>query len=106
MLNFIFKKSLNKSKPTEGITITASPLYKNHGQALIEYLIIVALVALVTMGMVKAVGTNITIHFANIAKALGGDASNDIAPVKIQADQIQTRDLHDYMKGAASGPKK
>lgn len=76
------------------------------GQALIEYLIIVALVALVTMGMVKAVGTNITIHFANIAKALGGDASNDISPVKVQADQIQTRDLHDYMKGAASGPKK
>lgn len=83
-----------------------TPTKNSLGQALIEYLIIVALVALVTMGMVKAVGTNITIHFANIAKALGGDASNEIAPVKVQADQIQTRDLHDYMKGAASGPKK
>lgn len=80
--------------------------WNSQGQALIEYLIIVALVAVVTIGMVKAVGTNLVVHFANIAKALSGDEANEITPVKIQADQIKTRDLHDYMKGAASGPKK
>ena len=76
------------------------------GQSLIEYLIIVALVAVASIGMIKAVSTNISVHFANIAKALSGDASNEIAPVKVQSDQIQSRDLHDYMKGATSGPKK
>jgi Flp pilus assembly pilin Flp len=78
----------------------------SRGQTLIEYLIIVALIAVTTIGMIKAVGTNISVHFANIAKALAGDASKDISPVKVHADQVQTRDLHDYMKGAASGPHK
>lgn len=81
-------------------------LHNAFGQSLIEYLLIVALIAVTTIGMVKAVGTNINVHFANIAKALGGDASHELSPVKVQADQVQTRDLHDYMKGAASGPKK
>jgi len=76
------------------------------GQSLIEYLIIVALIAVTTLGMIKAVGTNISIHFANIAKALGGDSSNDIKPIRVQADQVSSRDLHDYMKGASAGPKK
>lgn len=81
-------------------------LYNTCGQSLIEYLLIVALIAVSTIGMIKAVGTNINVHFANIAKALGGDASNEISPIKVQADQVQTRDLHDYMRGATSGPKK
>lgn len=75
------------------------------GQSLIEYLIIVALVAVASIGMIKAVGTNISIHFANIAKALSGDSS-EITPVKVQSGQVKTRDLSDYMKGVSSGPKK
>lgn len=81
-------------------------LSTSRGQSLIEYLIIVALIAVTTIGMVKAVGTNISIHFANIAKALAGDSSKEITPIKVQSDHVQTRDLHDYMKGASSGPNK
>lgn len=76
------------------------------GQSLVEYLIIVALVAVATIGMVKAVGTNVSIHFANISKALAGDSRNALTPVKVQADQIKTRDLGTYMQGATSGPSK
>ncbi|MEY4617203.1 MAG: hypothetical protein RJB66_2163 [Pseudomonadota bacterium] len=75
------------------------------GQSLIEYLIIVALVAIATIGMVKVVGTNINVHFANIAKALGGD-HNELKPIKIQSNQVETRDLGDYMRGASGGPRK
>ncbi len=78
----------------------------SRGQSLIEYLIIVALIAVTTIGMVKAVGTNINVHFANISKALAGDSSRSISPIKVQVDQVQTRDLHDYMKGANAGVKK
>ena len=74
------------------------------GQSLVEYLIIVALVAVATIGMVKVVGTNINVHFANIAKALGGDTS-EVQPVKVQAKQVETRNLGNYMKGA-SGPSR
>lgn len=81
--------------------------YFNHkGQSLIEYLIVVALVAVASIGMIKAVGTNITVHFANISKALAGDESNEIAPVKVQSDQVKTRDLRDFMKGASNNAKR
>ncbi len=74
------------------------------GQSLIEYLIIVALVAVAAIGMMKAVGTNVSVHFANIAKALAGDATHKLDPVKVQSSDVKTRDLHDYMSGATSGP--
>lgn len=73
------------------------------GQSLVEYLIIVALVAVATIGMVKVVGTNISVHFANIAKALGGDTS-ELEPVKVRSEQVKTRDLGTYMQGATGGP--
>ena len=76
------------------------------GQSLVEYLIIVTLIAVTTIGMIKGVGTNITVHFANISKALAGDSSKEFTPVKVQADQVQTRGLKDYMRGASSGPSK
>lgn len=81
--------------------------FKNQrGQSLIEYLIIVALVAVASFGMVKAVGTNVTIHFANIAKALGGQEASSIKPVSPQSSDVQTRNLGNYMSGATSGPSK
>lgn len=97
---------LNKKPIYKSLFYNLHHLYNAGGQSLIEYLLIVSLIAVTTIGMIKAVGTNINVHFANIAKALGGDAANQLSPVKVQADQVQTRDLHDYMKGAASGPRK
>lgn len=82
-----------------------SKITNQKGQSLVEYLIIVTLVAVATIGMVKAVGTNINVHFANIAKALGGD-HNDLKPVKVQANQLETRDLSNYMRGASGGASK
>lgn len=76
------------------------------GQSLVEYLIIVALVAIAAIGMVKAVGTNVSVHFANIAKALAGDESNKLDPVEVKAEHVKTRNLKDYMSGANSGPTK
>lgn len=75
------------------------------GQSLIEYLIIVALVAVAAIGMVKVVGYNISAHFANIAKALGGD-TNDISPLQIKSSDIKTHDLGNYMRGASAGGNK
>ncbi len=76
-------------------------VHKNQkGQSLIEYLIIVALVAVSALGMVKAVGTNITIHFANIAKALAGKEETAITPVQVKFDKKKNTDLSNYMESA------
>lgn len=80
-------------------------LKTNKGQSLIEYLIIVALVAVAAIGMVKAVGANVSIHFANIAKALSGEPQDAISTLKVKSKQARPHDLGDYMEGA-SGPSK
>lgn len=87
----------NKAKPICRLT--------QSGQSLIEYLIIVALVAVAAIGMVKVVGYNISAHFANIGKALGGD-TNDLAPIQVKSSDVSTHDLGTYMKGAAAGTNK
>jgi Flp pilus assembly pilin Flp len=72
------------------------------GQSLIEYLIIVALVAVASIGMVKAVGANVSIHFGNIAKALAGDPQSKTDAIKVnQTKESANKDLGNYMEGAA-----
>jgi pilus assembly protein Flp/PilA len=73
-----------------------------NGQSLIEYLIIVALVAVAAIGMVKTVGYNVSVHFANISKALAGDSS-ELKPHKVNTVDVKARNLGEYMKGASSG---
>jgi Flp pilus assembly pilin Flp len=78
-----------------------SIIKNNKGQSLVEYLIIVALIAVATIGMVQAVGANVSIHFANISKALAGDSSNKVDPIKVNLNkQDATRTLGNYMQGA------
>jgi Flp pilus assembly pilin Flp len=78
----------------------------SRGQSLIEYLIIVAIVAVGTMAVVRVVGKNVSVQFANIAKALG---SGDDTPLKAEAPNVRTykkRDLSNFLEGATSGESK
>jgi pilus assembly protein Flp/PilA len=54
-------------------TLTASVrtfLVRDEGQDLLEYALLVALIALVAVGAITAAGTNVNTIFANIAAAL------------------------------------
>lgn len=53
-----------------------SVLKNKKGQGLIEYLIIVAIVAVGSIAVIKTVGANIDVKFATVAQALGGNANS------------------------------
>lgn len=73
------------------------------GQSLIEYLIIVAIVAVGTMSIVRVVGKNVSVQFANIAKALGSGDDNQLKAEKLNAKMYSKKDLGNFLDGAISG---
>lgn len=72
------------------------------GQSLIEYLIIVAIVAVGTMAVVRVVGKNVAVQFANISKALGGSDDNQLKAESVTTKMYKKRDLSNFLEGAAS----
>ena len=48
-------------------------MHNQKGQGLMEYLVIVALVAVTTVGIMKVLGQTIKIQFAKVAKGLGAE---------------------------------
>lgn len=73
------------------------------GQGLIEYLIIVALVAVGALGIMRVVGANVSVQFANIAKALGSGDDHQLQAQKIEGRMYSKKDLSNFLKGATSG---
>lgn len=73
----------------------------NKGQGLIEYLIIVAIVAIGSMAVMKVVGANVNAQFGTIARALGGD-SQKIAPKKVTDNMVKKRDFSNFFEGAVN----
>ena len=74
-------------------------LKNQKGQSLIEYLIIVALIAVGSIGVVRVLGQNIYGRFANISNALQGN-SKAVAMDKVSDSQTKKRDLNDFFKTA------
>lgn len=83
-----------------------SKILKNKkGQGLIEYLMLVALIAVATIGVVKVVGYNLGKKYENINRALGakGEALN---AVNAQDSALAQKDLSNFLDGAKSADKK
>ncbi len=71
------------------------------GQGLIEYLIIVALVAVATIGVVRVLGHAVTSRFNTISYALQG--KRKVTKIEnLQDHQLEKRDLGDFMNGVAA----
>lgn len=81
---------------------TKSVLNNQKGQGLIEYLILVAIVGVATMGIVRAVGTNVKAKYADITDAIGGNerATQARPTVNITEDNVRNSDMSNFMKGA------
>lgn len=75
------------------------------GQGLIEYLILVAIIAVATMGIVRVVGANIAVQYANVAKALGSGESNQLKAEKIEAGMYSKKDLSNFLNGAGKSDR-
>ena len=76
-----------------------SPLKNNLGQGLIEYLILVALVAVVAIGAVKVVGKNIYTQYEMINRALGSKTHGSLQIDSAQ-DVNKQRDLSNFFENA------
>lgn len=71
------------------------------GQSLIEYLMIVALVAIGSLAVMRTLGHTVSVRFANITNALQNKDPN-IQPQEIKKAEYQKRNLSDFFKGATS----
>lgn len=81
-------------------------IHNNKGQGLIEYLIIVAIVAVGTMGIVRVVGANVSVQFANIAKSLGSGDDHQIQAQKIDDSMYSKKDLSSFLRGSTANSGK
>lgn len=75
-------------------------LKNSSGQGMVEYMILVALIAAGTVGVVRVVGYNITAQYENINRALGAKNSSQLQIQNADANQLSKKDLSDFLKGA------
>lgn len=75
-----------------------SQIRNQKGQSLIEYLVLVCLIAVGSMAVVRVVGKNIRVQFANVSRALGGE-SEALTTEKVKTQDYSKRDFSDFMTG-------
>lgn len=72
------------------------------GQSLIEYVILVALVGVATIGMVRLLQKSVKVNLANVVHALQSDEKRKESFERITEDDVRKSDFSDFMNGAAS----
>lgn len=75
-------------------------LYSNRAQSLVEYMVLVALVAAGTIGVVRIVGQNIGIQYENINRALGAKTGEQLKTQNASQEQLAKKNLSDFLKGS------
>lgn len=75
-------------------------LRNQKGQGMIEYMILVALIAIGTLGVVKVVGQNVSKQYENINRALGAKKSQQLQLDNAADSQLNRKDLSNFMDGA------
>lgn len=77
-------------------------LIKNQrGQGLIEYLILVALMGVATIGIIRILNGSVQAQFANVINAIQGSRSQARMPTLRDTD-YQKKDFGTFMNGTAS----
>jgi Flp pilus assembly pilin Flp len=89
------------SKQTPLSQTFPSPIDNQRGQGLVEYLIIVALIAVGTIGVVRVLGQSINSRFATISYALQGEKRTPSVD-EIPEAHLKKRDLGNFMNGVGS----
>ena len=76
----------------------------SRGQGLIEYLILVALMAVATIGIIRTLNQTVKSRFANSIYALQG-RNQKAKTYNLRKEEFQRSDLSNFMTGAASSDK-
>ncbi len=72
----------------------------NKGQGMIEYMILVALIAVGTIGVVKVVGQNVGKQYENINRAMGAQTSQTLLLENTSESNLNRKDLTNFMQGS------
>lgn len=72
----------------------------SRGQALMEYIILVALVAAGSIGIIRVLSYNIGAQYENINRALGAKNTTQLQAQNAEQSQINKKDLSDFLKGS------
>lgn len=78
------------------------PLKNQRGQSLIEYVILVALIGVASMGFVRILQKTVNVNIGRIVNSLQGDGKNKPSHEKISDEDYYKRGFNDFMNGAAS----
>lgn len=76
------------------------------GQSVIEYLIIVSIMAVGSIAIVRTVSDATKYNFAKIAEGLGATPSTSLDKPEILESATKKRDMSDFMTGALKPGKK
>lgn len=77
----------------------------NKGQGLIEYIVLVALIAVTTIGVIKVVGNNLSAQYENINRALGAKNSRSLQITNASDSSLKQKDLSNFMDAARTNGK-
>lgn len=80
-------------------------LKNRKGQGMIEYIIIVSLVAVGSMALIQVLQQSLNYQFANVSKALGAKSEQKLKAPEITASMTQKKDMTDFMQGVESNSK-
>lgn len=70
------------------------------GQGLVEYLILVALIAVGSIAVMRVVGNSVNVQFSKVAKALGATVEGDLSRPQLSSSAYKKRDLTNFLQGA------
>lgn len=73
------------------------------GQGLVEYVIVVALIAVASMGLIRVLQQTIKVNLANVIFALQSDGRRKVSAEKVEESDYKKSDFGDFMNGAANG---
>jgi Flp pilus assembly pilin Flp len=69
---------------------------KTRGQAVSEYLILVALIGIASIAVIQTLGHNLNARLGEVAAHLGGDHGKKITSRQVTEDMYKVRDLGDF----------
>ena len=72
------------------------------GQALSEYLILTALIAIASIGVIQVFSTNLRSRFATMANTIGYGERESIRAQRAQERHYKIQDLGDFNEGATN----
>lgn len=72
------------------------------GQGLVEYLLLVALMAVASIAVLKVLQKTMNVQYANIIKSLQGESGGKIKHERVRNNHYEKRDLNDFMQGAVN----